>query len=710
MNKKFFLKIDHEDIKKTILALISAFVSAFFLSSVIQLYKYDVLRNFYNIKLVNLEELSFFLTIFIFSFMILFILYLLFFQPYLQSITSLFWVIFLVVFAYYSPVKSLVIGALIVSVPALFITLYHWLKVHLDKEILSKRVMHTVIASVTALLFISLLVILSVKSKLVFVAPDTLNLSQISDTLIYAPHMMDRWKIALFVFLGMLMLSISVILLLKYKLLHLEKIPFQKIGYIIIAAILVAQVVTLSLIMSYRVKTLISSTYDFGIFLQMFHSMRGFNGMVTTLERSVMLSHLQVHFSPIYYVMLPIFMIFPYGETLQILQIIVVAIGVIPLWLITKEFKTHQFIRFSAIIMYIASPALITSHFYDLHENCFLAPLILFVLYFAIKRKTLLLMLSSVLLLFVKEDAALYLFFIGIYLFINVLFSKSKSKDYRTLISGMILSIVSVGYFLVITNFLNDSGDGAMFWRYDNLLLTGEGSLTEIIEGFLLNPSYYLATFFAPLKINTIILLLASVGFIPFLMKNFAGYILMVPVVIINYLSTYPYQHQFGFQYFYGSATLIIFMVLLAEKDHQDQNITYKFFKPIPILQFFCLIGISVSLVQGINYIKEHTDLIHYYQSNAEQFDEMKSTLQSIPSDKNVVASGFLTPYLSDRDYLYDYDYFRMSDAEVEIDYFIIDGRITPSTLDNIIHRIENLNYRRSELSTEYILIYEPIQ
>lgn len=706
MNKLSFLTIDHEDLKKTIYALISAFISAFFLASVIQLFKYDVLRNFYNIKLVNFEELSYFLTIFIISFMILFILNLLCFQPYLQSITSLFWIVFLVVFAYFSPVKSLIIGAVIIAIPSLFITIYHALSVYLNKDILVKRLIHTVISSATVSLFILLLVILIVKSKLIYIAPDTVNLSNISDTLIYAPHMMDRWLIVLYIFLGLLFIFVAYFLLTKYKNEIIEMIPFKRIGYVLIGGFLITQLVMLSLIMSYRVKTLISSTYDFGIFLQMFHNMRGFNGMVTTLERSVMLSHLNVHFSPIYYLMLPIFMILPYGETLQVLQILVVAVGVIPLWLIAKELKTHPFVRFAAIVMYIASPALITSHFYDLHENCFLAPLILFVLYFAIKRKTLLLFLASVLLLFVKEDAALYLFFIGLYLFINSIFA--KTKDHRTIISGFVLMIASICYFLLITHYLNEFGDGAMFWRYDNLLLTADGSIFEIIQGFLLNPSYYLATFFSPLKINTIVLLLASVGFIPFLMKNFTGYILMIPVAIINYLSTYPYQHQFGFQYFYGSATLIIFMVLLAEKDHQDQKITHKLFKPIPIFQFLCLIGLSVSLVHGFSYIEENSNIIDYYHANESLFEEMKSTLKSIPNDKKVVATGFLTPYLADREYLYDYDYFQFSRPEVEIDYVIVDGRINAVNLEKINQRLENLDYTLSYLSTEHILIYEP--
>lgn len=249
-----------------------------------------------------------------------------------------------------------------------------------------------------------------------------------------------------------------------------------------------------------------------------------------------------------------------------------------------------------------------------------------------------------------------------------------------------------------------------MFWRYDNLMLTADSGLKDIILGFLLDPSYYLATFFAPLKINTILLLLGAVGFIPFFIKNFAGYLLIIPVVIMNYLSTYPYQHQFGFQYFYGSAVLIIFMVLLAEKDHQTHDVNHSVINRSKILHFFCLIGLSVSLVHSYHYLDENKGIIKQYQLQEELYTEMKTALMTIDQDKTVVASGFLTAYLSDRTYLYDYDYFIYSRREVDIDYFIIDGRIDSDKLDQIITKIEELHYVKSDLSTEHILVFEPNQ
>ncbi len=74
------------------------------------------------------------------------------------------------------------------------------------------------------------------------------------------------------------------------------------------------------------------STYDFGIFTQMFHSMKTTGAPMTSLERCEMMSHFQVHVSPIFYLMLPFYWLFPSGVTLQVLQCVILASAVIPLW------------------------------------------------------------------------------------------------------------------------------------------------------------------------------------------------------------------------------------------------------------------------------------------------------------------------------------------------------------------------------------------
>ena len=68
-----------------------------------------------------------------------------------------------------------------------------------------------------------------------------------------------------------------------------------------------------------RVETFSTPSYDFGIFSQMFHYMKTSGQPLTTLERDGLLSHFAVHVSPIYYLLLPVYCLFPKPETLQVL-------------------------------------------------------------------------------------------------------------------------------------------------------------------------------------------------------------------------------------------------------------------------------------------------------------------------------------------------------------------------------------------------------
>ena len=86
-----------------------------------------------------------------------------------------------------------------------------------------------------------------------------------------------------------------------------------------------------------RVYSFSTPTFDFGIFCQMFYNMRKSGLPMTTVERDGLLSHFAVHVSPIYYLLLPFYALFPAPATLQVLQAAVITSAVIPLWKIGKH-------------------------------------------------------------------------------------------------------------------------------------------------------------------------------------------------------------------------------------------------------------------------------------------------------------------------------------------------------------------------------------
>ena len=118
-----------------------------------------------------------------------------------------------------------------------------------------------------------------------------------------------------------------------------------------------------------RVNSFSTPTYDFGIFSQMFHSMKTTGLPITTVERDGALSHFAVHVSPIYYLLLPFYMIVPKPATLQVLQAAVLASAAIPLWLLGKHHNLKSGVRFLLCLLLLLYPAYAGGTSYDIHEN-----------------------------------------------------------------------------------------------------------------------------------------------------------------------------------------------------------------------------------------------------------------------------------------------------------------------------------------------------
>ena len=123
-----------------------------------------------------------------------------------------------------------------------------------------------------------------------------------------------------------------------------------------------------------RYLTYSTPGFDFGIFAQMFNYMKEIGIPYTTCERNILLSHFEIHLSPIYYLMLPFYILFPSPITLQILQAVIVASGIIPLYLLCRHYRFTNKMIVAAAACYAFYPGLSSACFYDLHENCFLAP------------------------------------------------------------------------------------------------------------------------------------------------------------------------------------------------------------------------------------------------------------------------------------------------------------------------------------------------
>jgi len=472
-------------------------------------------------------------------------------------------------------------------------------------------------------------------------------------------------------------------------------------GLLAVAFFLIVSIWTVA-----RVKSMATPTFDFGLFSQMFHYMKKTGLPLTTLERDGLLSHFAVHMSPIYYLMLPFYALMPTPATLQVLQAAVLASGVIPLYLIGKNRGLSGLSRTLLCALLLLFPAYAGGTGYDLHENCFLTPLILW-LFYAIEKKNIpLTAVAAVLTLGVKEDASVYVAVIGLYLLVKTLL-RLKKPDYHNLITGGALLAVSLLWFFAVTGYLAKHGDGVMTYRYDNFIYDGSGSLFTVVKAVLMHPMKALYECVDPEKLNFNNLMLLPLLCLPLFTRRYERYILLIPYVLINLMSDYQYQHNIFFQYTFGSTAFLLYLTAVNLADIRTEKVR---------LGALCM----AVLVAGTCFAGNILPKVKQYQETASKYasyyDGVREVLDTVPKDASVATTTFYTTYLSQRDVIYDIRYCSRAHL-LEAEYVVLNVSSTDyqkyatygqnNGYENITKLLEGNGYEKQDTSQGPVAIYK---
>jgi len=422
--------------------------------------------------------------------------------------------------------------------------------------------------------------------------------------------------------------------------------------FVICAALVFAvfnSAVTVSRYLAYR-----APGFDFGIFAQTFYSLKEHFLPLNTCERGYELSHFAVHLSPVFYLALPIYALFPRPETVQVIQAVALTLGVIPLWLTAKHLGISSKVSALFCAVYLFHPALMGGCMYDFHENCFLPVMILWTVYFAERNKLVPSLIFALLTCSVKEDAAVYIAFIGIYL----LFSGKRK------VIGASVTVLSVAYFVIACAYLNAKGLGVMTWRYSHL--SADGSLTGVILAALDDPFRVIKESLTAERLQFALMMLLPLGLLPFFTKKISRYILFGGLLLVNLMPNWPYQYSLDFQYVFGPLALLIYAAML---NYAELGATVR-----RSLATFactaCVLAASMRVPTQSAYIK-------YLETDAKTIAVLDEAMSYIPEDATVSASPFLVAHLADRDVLYEIS--NTYKIEEQTDYAVIDMRYAES-------------------------------
>ena len=446
-----------------------------------------------------------------------------------------------------------------------------------------------------------------------------------------------------YVFGLMVMLAISIIYAVNKTrtFVEIEKKAFVVAIYVVSALFYMGVVGTTCI---FRYLSFNNDNEGFAVIVQMFSNMKSDFVAYTSLNTGNNLAYFLTEFSPVYYLFLPFYMIFPSPITLLVLQILTVISGLIPVYLICRHYNLSKSATCAFSIVYALYPALACGCYTDLHESSFFVPLILWTFYFIEKDKLKLIALMCILLLMVHEDSVIYVAVIGIYLMLS---GKKYAKGTLVLITGVV-------YYGTMVILMNQLGDYEISRGFSNYIVNGEGTLLDVIRNFVVNPAYVIQECFSLNKLQFMLFMFLPVGFMPLCSKKISKYVLFIPMVLINLAPDFDEKFSVFYEYAFGIAALLIYLSISNYADMEEKTKKY-----------LCAVAICASIVFLPTGTLSRMEYVVDYSKNHKQYQKLYDAMEEIPEDASVVVSPYFASHLANRKVVYEYPSKRHTDVIV---------------------------------------------
>lgn len=275
-----------------------------------------------------------------------------------------------------------------------------------------------------------------------------------------------------------------------------------------------------------------TTIFDLGIFDQALWLISHGKGAFLTTRG---LYPLQDHFTPILYLFAPLFWIYDSPKALLVFQVIVLAIGAVPLFHIAHRRLGNAGAALLVSVAYLSYPALQRMNIFDFHPECVAPPLLLSAFWYLEKRSWKPYFVCLLLLLLCKETMGLTVILLGVYV--------CCSADRRAGLLTALLGITGLAVALTTLRILNHGEPSQYFSFY-----SAYGDSVPAIGAFLISHPLTLVTVVCS-EANTtyVIALLGPLAFLPLAAPEVL--FLLLPALLANMLSSRPSMHTILYQY-----------------------------------------------------------------------------------------------------------------------------------------------------------------
>jgi uncharacterized membrane protein len=407
-------------------------------------------------------------------------------------------------------------------------------------------------------------------------------------------------------------------------------------------------IIVLSTITILKHHAFLTSGFDLGIFNQAFHTTL-FDGKffyeTGDLSFNPGGSFFGVHFSPILFLLLPFYAIYPNPENFLVMQTVILALGAFPIYWMSRD-KLGKKVGLMVSIIYFVYPPLFLLNLNDFHLEAFTSTFFLFSVYYFEREEWTKFFALIILTMLTIEFAPIIGVFMALYGLL--LYSKNKFKDGKAarkyiVLTALLSVLIFVLAFKIKENFNTYTSPLPTPFHY---ILSNPAGVPSIFFSDGQEKIFYLINFLAPL---------AS---LPLLAPE--PLVMAIPWIFVSFSSTYSVYYSVYFQY---TGFVIPFVFIAFPKAIERLNLQNA--RKILYVVLLCTTIFTLYLPFG------HGSPWNYQlPTTNERVELIRVILPYIPSNASILTQNDIFPHVSNRAEAYMY---MPTLTNASVDYILVD-------------------------------------
>jgi len=333
--------------------------------------------------------------------------------------------------------------------------------------------------------------------------------------------------------------------------------------------------------------------------------------------------------------------LFTHVEYLLLMQTLIISMGIIPLFLLTRRLLEDDLSAVFLSLVYIVNPVIHNANLFAYHSVSLAIPMIVALIYLTEQRSASpLLIAMSVLIISCRADLALLVSAYSIYLF--VIFRRKKL--------ALTILILSIAWFTLSrsTDFIRELfglpptlRDNITTGRWDHL---GGTSPIGFMKGIATNPLTVVKSIVTSENIKYFIKITGPFGFLPIFAP--AVFFIASPSIFINAISTWQASHDINHHYNGPVAAIMIIATVYAIHSLSTRTGPRWLVRLVPSKRMMVILLLFASIVSAVwksNYMNIPNWKVKPHH------EQLTSRLKNLDPALSVSAHFFLLDHLTGR-------------------------------------------------------------